>query len=475
MARIWNKRNRPTEFSPKLSFGPFAVAGDELLFDLSSRQPIPWLGFNASTSFGVLHHLESWTGKKTHEHENLQQAYQWLLKRCTRSLAGRLNLKNETSISPGELFYQYICLSVLDQFADSHQQVANSIEQKASNLFQEFSSLINGTRIDPSNFQFGFSFADPTHMDWFENIAPSAGILIDRPNSKDNEFTFQMSLSYDDEKLNAVFQRIRFLMNNTGKNPVVLENVVFEIPAHLEEQYNFHKAVIESRMTGELPIGYSAREFLQRNVDLLDSRLSVQVIDASNYPEYRDQILAMQTLVYEPVRRTPPAEFDMLFASEKPLAILVLDNNQIVAMTFAGQLGLFKQERGVAEDPWLNDNTVYYSMDLTVAPTFRGGLGRTMKQAQLLLAIENGVSAIHGRNRDRLAGAMWAINLSLGSYELQNLKDDYPDDGEFRDCIYYRCPIRWERDFNTNEITRIKDAYPALISGLRFDKPVIEL
>ena len=104
-------------------------------------------------------------------------------------------------------------------------------------------------------------------------------------------------------------------------------------------------------------------------------------------------------------------------------------------------------------------------MDLTVAPQFHGGVGRIMKQAQMLLAIENDVSAILGRNRDRLAAGMWAINLSLGSYELQNLKDDYPDGGEFRDCIYYRCPLKWEHQFKEADVQRMVDSLAEIISG----------
>ena len=84
-------------------------------------------------------------------------------------------------------------------------------------------------------------------------------------------------------------------------------------------------------------------------------------------------------------------------------------------------------------------------LDRTVAPDYRArGLGRILKNAILMLAAERGIEAIHGRNRDRLARAMWAINLSLGGFETRHLVDDYPDDEPHRDCIYYRCPLAWQ-------------------------------
>ncbi len=123
--------------------------------------------------------------------------------------------------------------------------------------------------------------------------------------------------------------------------------------------------------------------------------------------------------------------------------MLILEGDAIVAMAFAGPLNRFRHLRGVSEDPYMDDPAVAYMLDLTVIEPFRGRLGRVVKQAITKLAVGRGVTAIHGRNRDRLAAGMWAINLSLGSYPTQYLVDDYPDNEPFRDCIYYRCPTQW--------------------------------
>ena len=180
----------------------------------------------------------------------------------------------------------------------------------------------------------------------------------------------------------------------------------------------------------------------------------------------------MQIRVYEPARRSPPEEFDMLFASKNPLSIVVPNNEQIAAMAFAGVLGLFHQERGVSTDPFVEDASVYYSMDLTVDEKYRGGMGTLMKQAMVMLAIDNGVTAIHGRNRDRLAAGMWAINLSTGGYELQHLPDDYPDNETHRDCIYYRCPLIWETELTSDQLSQLSNEM--YLQGIDLDSFSVE-
>ncbi len=178
-----------------------------------------------------------------------------------------------------------------------------------------------------------------------------------------------------------------------------------------------------------------------------DKSLEVVLLTAVNYPNYRTRILELQTEVYEPARQSTVEEFDALFASPNPLSILILEDQQIVAAAFAGPIDLFVHQRGVSDDPFLGDKedstSVAYMLDLTVAESYRGGLGRLLKRAMTMLAQVSGVTALHGRNRDRFAAGMWAINLSLGSYAINYLADDYPDDKPFRDCIYYRCPAVW--------------------------------
>ena len=213
--------------------------------------------------------------------------------------------------------------------------------------------------------------------------------------------------------------------------------------------FEFHEGYIAGRLAqlggADSTNREQAVDFVQSHAQELfpKDNLQVTILDSANYQEFRDRILAVQSEVYEPARQSPPEEFDELFESNKPLAMLVLSDDKIVAMTFAGPLALFRQQRGVPEDPQVDNPNVVYMLDLTVTQPYRGRMGGILKQGLMLLAQASGVEAIHGRNRDRLAAGMWAINLGLGSYEYQHLPDDYPDDNEYRDCIYYRCPMHW--------------------------------
>ena len=177
------------------------------------------------------------------------------------------------------------------------------------------------------------------------------------------------------------------------------------------------------------------------------------VLKPVTYSDYRQQILDLQVEVYEPARQSPPEEFDAVFESDRPVAILVMDGHHIAGMGLAGPLIQYPQVRGVSTDPFHNDPDVLYMVDVTVRPDYRGGLGRWIKNGISLRALELGYSAIHGRNRDHLARGMWAINLSLGSYELQYLPNDYPDQGAHRDCLYYRCPLTWPPDLDAPLLT----------------------
>ncbi|MEM9411786.1 MAG: hypothetical protein AAGA30_11775 [Planctomycetota bacterium] len=168
-------------------------------------------------------------------------------------------------------------------------------------------------------------------------------------------------------------------------------------------------------------------------------------LNEQNYPEYRDKILEIQKRVYDPVQQNPPEEFDSLFTPSEisPLAIAVLHEQQIIAMATCGPIGKFQQRRGVATDPWLNAPAISYMLDLTIEQTQPTGLSRVLKNAIVQLAASRGITAIHGRNRDRLGREMWAINLSLGAFEIQHLPNDHSDEHEQQDCFYYRLPIAW--------------------------------
>ena len=451
------------------SFGPFIAVDDERhCFDTRIRKCPLWLGHVPSAMSGILQYRECWTGDWTPELLLYRDAYRRLLDRTENGLCGKLRLpypdSSGNNMMPAAMIYQYIAVSVLDQFSSSHLKVASSIDAHCDQLFSKYESLLSRTFCDSANFEFGFEFRQPADYQAFTATLEKAGIhnrpvstTIDLPNRFSDPHTgndscvFALNLAYREHldtfwrRLNDVF--IQFRDKGAEFEPINVESV----PDHAGFE-EFQRGLQTAKRNRRVPAAFRATVFLNRELERRGTKLCPVVVNPQNYQHYRQQILEMQVEVYEPARRSPAEEFDMLFESPAPLSLLLLDNERIAAMAFAGQLGLFRQERGVTTDPFLDDPSVYYSMDLTVSSEYRGGIGSLMKRAMVLLAIEHGVSAIHGRNRDKFAAGMWAINLSLGAYELQHLPNDYQDNEPFRDCIYYRCPLDWDSDIPAEKL-----------------------
>ena len=468
----------PNVLNTAYSFGPFISFDEEnFRFDTQLREYPVWLGHTASPMCGVLQHLECWTGEWTEEMLRIKQAYLDLLERTKDGLCGQLWLKPFEEPDPkvhygilrypAAMIYQYIAVSILEQFPDSHQQVADSVEANSLELFDQYGELFDLTFANGPNFEFGFEFKELAIYKKFLLAMPKAGIyntridsiiglprrFPDKPNG-DRRCVFGLNLGYRDY-LDLFWQRMRLVLDNFQDESFEYEAHQFDAIPDYAPLRAFQIGFQKAQSNRKAPRKFKPCKFLESEFERRGQQLTPVIVTAKNYKKYRDRILQMQIDTYEPVRRSPPEEFDMLFESDNPLAIIVLDGKQVAAMVFAGQLALFTQERGVSTDPFLNDPSVYYSMDLTVAPAYRGGMGTLMKQALVMLAIDNGVSAIHGRNRDRLAAGMWAINLSLGSYELQRLANDYPDDEQYCDCIYYRCPLTWDTELTRHEFKQI--------------------
>ena len=438
--------------NPDKSKGPFVAFDDDLFyFDATSKTPANWLGNFASALFGVAQHLESFTGENTRELKRIKAAYDSQLQRTKSAYFRNLNLGGDDELDPAALIHRYISLSTLDQYEQEHRKIVASIARNVTKLAEEFDEFVSSIFIDGANFSFRFSLTNESLREAFDTSLQCSGILTGSDSANDefesHQRSFSLNLSFRGDYLALFWQRLRLALEKLRNPSLEIEPISIAYLPNLTNLFNFHESLRHAKCLQQLPSHFDPIEMLQLELDNRFEGMKAYQVSPLNYPHFRDRILQMQAEVYEPTRRTPPEEFDMLFASEKPLAIIVCQADKIAAMVFAGRLGLFRGlHNGIETDPFRDDPTVYYSMDLTVAEQFRGGLGRLMKQAQVMLAIEHGLTGIHGRNRDRLAAGMWAINLSLGSYELQRLANDYDDDEQYRDCIYYRCPLIWYSD-----------------------------
>ena len=466
------------------TFGPLLSVGDgEFRLDASVRKVPIWLGHFSSAMCGIVQFVESLNGQWTNEIERIKLAHQSLLSRSKNRFCGQtdlcLNEMSKESASPAELIYQYIALSMLDQYESTHVEIAAKIETEVQLLTDTYDELLSSHFVDAANFRFGFEFKQLQDCESFGVALQQVGIEIGAETTTgidskihQNECRFSLNLAFRGYYNPLFWQRLRLAFENFNNESFSPEPVPLEGISDQSRLLRFHQAFQFAKCFGKSPDDYDPIEELRAELSDRFGELRVDLVNRENYPQFREQILSMQIEVYEPARRTPAEEFDMLFESDNPLAIVVSNDQRIAAMVFAGRLSLFRElHGGIDTDPFVDDPTVYYSMDLTVASEYRGGVGRLMKQALVLLAVESGVSAIHGRNRDRLAAGMWAINLSLGSYELQHLVDDYQDDEEFRDCIYYRCPLRWSHSLSQEQLSQLP--VRKLIEGGDLNQPIV--
>ena len=457
------------------SFGPFIAVGKDYFFDARLQKCPLWLGYNASPLLGMAQFIETWTGDETEQINSIKKACSELKQR-KKSPKSLIDLPRPAypipTTSAGSL-YEYICLSVLEQFEDEQLAISQSIQNVFSRIQDKYIEILDGHFNLSTDCWFGFTFRETNTAERFAHSALRVGILPTFERSS-RQFQFHLNLAYRKRELELFWHRLALAfesLNDESLDLPKLDLSLFKKDNALDFEY--HQIMIEAKLNNQLSSPDLVDSFLRRRLGKWKQhQLEFEILDPTQYYVHREKILAMQSEVYEPARQSPPEEFDLLFESEKPLSILVFESGRLIAMTFAGKLGLFKQERGVTNDPYVDDPLVYYSMDLTVTPEFRGGMGRILKQAMCLLAFQNGVKAIHGRNRDRLARGMWAINLSLGSFELKHLSKDYPDEGQYRDCIYYRCPLEWER-IESAHLTSILANLLPMVNGQILDKNII--
>ncbi len=163
-------------------------------------------------------------------------------------------------------------------------------------------------------------------------------------------------------------------------------------------------------------------------------------------------ILDIEYQVYEPARRTPPAEIraaledgeGSVVIAEKPAE----GGPQLVGFALGAPLEHAAKVDGPTDDPMLGRGNTMYSVSVTVAPGFQGsGIGKKLKELQLRDARARVRSDgapryqhVTGRNRVGRTAQMTHLNRVFGAHVVSILTGQYEDpEGQ---AIYYRIPLR---------------------------------
>jgi 4-aminobutyrate aminotransferase-like enzyme/ribosomal protein S18 acetylase RimI-like enzyme len=165
-------------------------------------------------------------------------------------------------------------------------------------------------------------------------------------------------------------------------------------------------------------------------------------------------ILDIEYQVYEPARRTPPAELRAAIEDAEG-ALLVAESPapgdtshwQLVGFAIGTPLENCKDVEGPDDDPMLGKHNTLYSVSITVAPRFQSaGIGRRLKEAQLRDARArtrpDGTPRyryVASRNRVGRTAEMTHLNRVFGAHVVSILTGQYEDpEGQ---AIYYRIPL----------------------------------
>ncbi len=162
-------------------------------------------------------------------------------------------------------------------------------------------------------------------------------------------------------------------------------------------------------------------------------------------------MLDIEYRVYEPARRTPPA--DIRAALEDPEGATVVAEVQIdgrwelIGFAIGQPLEGVAKEEGPDQDPMLGKNNTLYSVSITLAPEYQGfGIGEKLKHQQLNEAAARKrpdgsprYRFVTSRNRIGHTPAMRHLNDRFGAHVVFVLYGQYEDpEGQ---AVYYRIPL----------------------------------
>ena len=271
-----------------------------------------------------------------------------------------------------------------------------------------------------SGYAFAFDLPTTAQLDAFINQRFWRGAIVFAAGTKTARY--RLSDSFHAREIDLLFETIRrslsWLDAHEGGKPPVWEDPAVAAP----------------------PVPKPAPELRYRQVP---------------HAEAMDQlpaILDIEYQVYEPARRTPPAEIRA--AIEDPEGSLIVceapgpaGNWQLVGFAIGGALEDSKDVEGCDDDPMLGKRNTMYSVSITVAPSYQGtGVGRKLKEFQLRDAAARKAADggpryryVTGRNRVGRTANMTHLNRVFGAHVVQVMTGQYEDpEGQ---AIYYRIPL----------------------------------
>ena len=356
------------------------------------------------------------------------------------------NIFKGEELSVASAFRGYAHAISLDQCQSRIHELEKQVIPRLNDLLKKHSQFVRRPRTN--GLAFAFDVIDPSFLNKFVDLRFKHGLLYYPAGSQ--TLRFRLNTAYGSKDLDFLFDRLdaicrELFLNETAELPKFVETEA-NSPA---EHYDWHQLLIQTKLDRAQGKKVDPKKVKDRINALITTGAEVELIEinAGNFLEFRQDIINLQREVYEPARQTDIEKFEHTVLDKNSLCYGLINNDKkLVGIAFAGPLKLYPLERGVRNDPHYNDSDSLYMLDVTIHPSLQGtGIGRNLKYALSIMASVKGTKRIQGRNRDRLAGAMININLSLGAIEQNYISEDYPDFENYRDVFYYTARADWKK------------------------------
>lgn len=353
------------------------------------------------------------------------------------------NKLHEAEFQVSSVIRGYLHALALDQLRPKIIDIKDYAKNRLNALTRKYFDLIEYPRIN--GLAFAFDLKDPKKLAQIINKRFAHGLLYYPAGEK--TLRFRLNTAYSKRDIDFLFNQLESILLEVyrvekAQLPVEVKTQV----RYPEEIVSWQKRVLKLKWMHWSQNKINAKQVKSEVINFFKTELDLEltVIDESNFDDYRDLIQELQERNYEPARQTSLSTFERTAKAQKGLCLGVKKNKELLGIVFSAPLSVNPLDRGIRQDPYFGNDDVLYMVDTTIDKKLQGrGLGRTLKYALTVLAQVEGRLRIQGRNRDRLAASMLNINLSLGGYEQNYIRDDYQDFEDYRDVYYYTSPLTW--------------------------------
>jgi len=323
-----------------------------------------------------------------------------------------------------------------DMVSTTHnaERLEKLVAPRLAQLARAYPHLVQSPRA--AGYAFAFDLPTPALLDAFLGQRFWRGAIVFGAGTRTARY--RLSDSFHAREIELLFEAIRrslsWLDAHEGKKPPEWEDA--PAPAPGAAPAAAATAATAGTAAGEAP-----------------PEITYRLVPHGEAMEHLPAILDIEYQVYEPARRTPPAE--LRAAIEDPEGLLFVAEipgdpdrrPQLVAFAIGAPLEHSKDVEGPDDDPMLGKHNTMYSVSITVAPKFQSsGIGRRLKEAQLRDAMArkrpDGTPRyryVTARNRVGRTAQMTHLNRVFGAHVVSILTGQYEDpEGQ---AIYYRIPL----------------------------------